>query len=716
MKNKIAKYFPSLSHANFRYYWYGQLISLVGTWMQRMGQAWLVYTLTNSPFKLGLIGTLHFLPILLFSLIAGVFVDRYPKKKIIIITQIISMLLAFTLAALVLFKVVQYYQIAILALLLGIINALDMPSRQSFIIELVGREDLPNAVALNSTSFNLARVIGPVIAGIVMANFNIGWCFFFNGVSFIGVLYGLMKIKLNKKSNNATANDKIEIKTKKTLTMRYMLTEIKDGLRYVCQNKTLLFTSIMLFYIGTLAFNFSILIPILAKDILGLREKGFGLLMSSLGFGSLIGALFVSIMIKGKIKNSRKIMVTANIFIAITLTLLGIFHNLYLIILTLFFCGISNLFFSITANSTLQLHSDDQHRGRVMSVYTLFFAGTTPIGNFITGLIAEKWGADKAFIICGILLLISLITLLTYFSKLKRHLHSSLLILFSLFLSFSCTTASSTAGSTKENVKIKWNNPWAQIKTPYLKAPAESIGSYSRGCLSGAKAIEINSPGLNVMRLSRNRIYGHPYLIDFLIDVGKEIEKLNVGNIFVGDISQPRGGPSFSGHASHHNGLDVDIWFKLNHDKHIPSTEERENLSAKPFEWSNGNEQILKLFSSKSEVDRIFVAADIKKKLCTKYKNNPANIKWLSKIRPWWGHDDHLHLRLKCPNSSSCIPQAAVASSTHSGCDKSLEWWFSAEAKRVLAENRERERQNKDKFKMPILPEKCKSLLYESAL
>ncbi|MBF0297542.1 MAG: penicillin-insensitive murein endopeptidase [Oligoflexia bacterium] len=696
----IIKYFPSLAHSNFRYYWYGQLISLIGTWMQRMGQAWLVYTLTNSPFKLGLIGTLQFLPILLFSLVAGVIVDRYPKKKLIIITQIISMILAFTLAALVLSGTVKYYQIAILAFFLGLINAFDMPLRQVFVIELVGREDLPNAVALNSTSFNLARVIGPVIAGIVMAHFNIGFCFLINGLSFIAVIYGLNKIKL---STSLQTTAQTSHKKKYTYNISDIFEEIKDGLLYVYKNKTLLFTSIMLFYIGTFAFNFSVLIPILAKDILGLKEKGFGMLMSSLGLGSLVGAVFVSLKIKEKINQAKAIMVAANISIAITLSLLGIFNNISLIIMTLFLCGFSNLCFSITANSSLQLTSDDQHRGRVMSVYTLLFAGTTPIGNFITGIIAEKWGADMAFIICGILIILALIILLL-FSYIKNK--SSLAMIFILVLILSCSSLEETNSINLKN-RAKFKNPWTEIKTPYRSQNniAESIGSYDKGCLIGAIPLAIDSDGFNTMRLSRNRIYGHPSLINFLTEIGKEINLLNIGNLLIGDISQPRGGPSFSGHASHQHGLDVDIWFKLNQDKHIPTSEEREALSAIPFTWSEVNEVILKTVASKKEVERIFVNARIKKELCLKYyKNKDSN--WLSKIRPWWGHEDHFHLRLQCPaNDSSCIPQAPL--SKQKGCDKSLEWWFSDEAKKIALLNKDK----KETFVMPQLPEKCQQLL-----
>ena len=190
----INKNFHSLAHRNYRLFFVGQLVSLIGTWMQAMAQAWLVYEITGSPFKLGIVAALQFLPVLVFGLFMGVFVDKFRKKKIIIITQVISMLQAFALFGLAYFNMIEYWHILILAGVLGCVNALDMPARQAYVIELVGRKDVVNAIGLNSAVFNTARIVGPAIAGILMTGIGTAWCFFLNGVSFIGVIIALSMI------------------------------------------------------------------------------------------------------------------------------------------------------------------------------------------------------------------------------------------------------------------------------------------------------------------------------------------------------------------------------------------------------------------------------------------------------------------------------------------------------------------------------------------
>ncbi|MBF0315707.1 MAG: MFS transporter [Oligoflexia bacterium] len=399
----IKKYFPALAHDNYRRYWIGQLISLIGTWMQRMGQAWLVYEITNSPMKLGIVGSLQFLPILLFSLIAGVWIDRLPKKRILYYTQFFSMVLAFALAFLVLVERIEYYQVLIMAFLLGCANAIDMPTRQSYMIELVGKEDLSSAVALNSTIFNLARVIGPSIAGVVMASFHLGWCFFVNGLSFLAVMYSLARI-----------DAKSVIKEGSTTSM---WKEMREGLSYIKNHPILLQTVLTLFYTGILAFNFSVLIPIIARDILHLREQGYGALMSSLGLGSLLGAVILSVKLKQKIHQAPTIITITNFVMGVMLICIGLSTNFPLTLFLLFVCGFFNLCFSITANSLLQLTTEDRYRGRVMSVHAMVFAGTTPIGNFFTGMISEHFGAGNAFIVSGILIMILCLSIKYKYTK-----------------------------------------------------------------------------------------------------------------------------------------------------------------------------------------------------------------------------------------------------------------------------------------------------------
>ena len=236
-KRFINNNFHALTHKNYRYFWMGQCVSLVGTWTQNIGQSWLVLSLTGSPLKLGLIGAMQFLPVTFFSLFAGVITDKFPKRKILILTQTISMILAFTLSALVFTHTVKYEYIIILALCLGFCNTLDMPTRQAFNVEIVGKEDLMNAITLNSATFNLARIIGPAIGAMLMAYLGAGWCFLLNGFSFVAVIYGLFQIQVT--------NYVLRKNSEKS-----MIKEIKDGLKYIKGKPILLETVILISIVG----------------------------------------------------------------------------------------------------------------------------------------------------------------------------------------------------------------------------------------------------------------------------------------------------------------------------------------------------------------------------------------------------------------------------------------------------------------------------------
>jgi MFS family permease len=396
--------FHALTHKNFRYFWMGQCVSLIGTWMQNIGQSWLVYTLTDSPLLLGLVGTIQFLPITLFSLFAGVVVDRFPKKKILLITQSISMILAFTLSALVFTHTIRYEYILILALILGFTNTLDMPTRQSFMVEVVGKKDLMNAIALNSATFNLARILGPAIGALLMQGLGAAWCFFLNGVSYLAVIYGLLHI------------EPIPYVRKKS-TDKKIFNEIIDGLKYIFKNPVLFKTILMVTVMGIFAFNYSVLLPVFTKDILHMEEGTYGFLMSSLGIGSLIGALTVSLRSKSGPKTS--VLLRSSIVISIMLIFTGISKIQYITALTLAVTGIFNIYFSTTANSTLQINSEDEYRGRVMSVYALVFAGSTPIGNIFAGATANGLGASWSFILSGIIAFVFMLIFAIMFKKNK---------------------------------------------------------------------------------------------------------------------------------------------------------------------------------------------------------------------------------------------------------------------------------------------------------
>lgn len=400
--NKIcSKNFHALTHKDFRIYWLGQCISLMGTWMQNIGLTWLVFSITGSPFLLGLLETVRFLPITLFSLFAGVVIDKYPKKKLLLITQTISMVLAFTLSALVFTHMVRYEYVLVLALILGFSDTIDMPARQSFTVEMTGKEDLMNAIALSSVTGNLARIAGPAIAGLVLAFLGAGWCFLFNGFSFMAVIVSLIRIE---------ATPYIREKTRSS----NMLKEIKDGLEYIAKEKSLLQTILLTIIVGIFAYNYSIIIPVFAKDVLHQDGKIYGLLMSSLGIGSLLGALMVSV--KSNSGHKMKILIGSSVIESILLILISFTRIYYLTAILLIISGIFNIWFSTVANSTLQLTSKDEYRGRVMSVYSLVYGGTAPFGYMFAGAATDRLGANIAFSLSGVLTIVLIVLLKLFFS------------------------------------------------------------------------------------------------------------------------------------------------------------------------------------------------------------------------------------------------------------------------------------------------------------
>ena len=393
---RIFQAFPALSHSSFRWFWGGQMISLIGTWTQNIGQAWLVLQLTNSPFLLGLVSAMQFAPMLLFSLHAGAWIDRLPKRRIIIATQGTFMILAFTLAFLVGTGTIQYWMLLVMAFILGVANTVDVPARQSFVIELVGREHLTNAIALNSAIFNAARLVGPAIAGMIMGIWGPMWCFLINGVSFIGVLIILIFIKAIPRGEEP-----------KTMQQGALWPEIKEGLSYIRRTPQILVTMLMVGFLSTVAMNFNVLVPVLAKLELQEEALGFGLLMSALGFGALIGALTVAI--RSGDGPQPRLLFTGALGLSIFSILTG-FQNQYAYIsLMLALMGWSMIVFSASANSLIQLTVEGRFRGRVMSVFSLVFGGMIPLGSVYSGTLSHWWGAKNTFIISGILSLLFLV-------------------------------------------------------------------------------------------------------------------------------------------------------------------------------------------------------------------------------------------------------------------------------------------------------------------
>ena len=381
--------FAALRHKNFRYFWFGQCISLMGTWMQRAAQIWLVYQITNSPFLLGLLGVAQSGPVMVFSLFAGAIVDRLPKRKLIITTQIIMTFQAFALAILTWSGKVQYWHVLCLAAILGVTQTLDMPGRQSFFIEMVGKEDLMNAISLNSTIVNLAKVVGPTLAGIAMETIGAGWCFFLNGVSFIAVIWGLFLIDVG---NSAATSKRGNV-----------LKDVSEGLRYILGNEVLRTTVLTLCIFAIFAMNTNVIAPVYVTDALGMGASAYSNLMAASGLGALIGALYMATMASREDRVIKRYMLLRSAFAcaAFHMTMIAV-RSYPLALLVVAAIGYVNLTFNNMANSLLQINSDDDRRGRVMSVYTLVNNGTVPIGNMYVGLVMEKAGGAAGFFACGL--------------------------------------------------------------------------------------------------------------------------------------------------------------------------------------------------------------------------------------------------------------------------------------------------------------------------
>jgi len=385
----LLRAFTALRHRNFRLFWFGQLISLIGTWMQSIGQAWLVLELSHNALTLGLVGALQFLPVLFFALFGGVFADRWPKRKVLLFTQSSAMILAFVLWILIITGVVQIWQILVLATLLGFTNALDMPTRQAFVGEMVAREDLPNAVALNSSLFNMARIVGPGIGGLIIALLGVGPLFLLNALSFIAVIVGLALIDQNRlfvHEKHLGEGDHVKQGTLKS---------VREGLSYVFHTPSVALIIAVVGIISLFGINFNVVLPLFATDVLHVGATGFGFLSSAFGIGSLLSALWLAW--ANRRPSIRQMLIGATAF-GITEILFALSHTYILSLVLIAAVGFAQIAFSAIANTTLQTVSPNHLRGRVMSVYMVVFAGSTPIGNLFTGGLADPFGASIALL------------------------------------------------------------------------------------------------------------------------------------------------------------------------------------------------------------------------------------------------------------------------------------------------------------------------------
>ena len=394
----IKTLFRSLRHRNFRLFWSGQLVSLIGTWMQNVAQAWLVLELTHSSLKLGIVSALQFLPMLFLSFFTGPFIDYFDKRKIIIWTQAALMTLAFVLSVLVWTGAVQYWHVVVLATLLGIVNTIDMPARQAFIIELVGKEDLMNAIALNSSIFNAARAVGPALAGLLITAVGTAACFFINGMSFLAVLASLLYMNVTC----ASCGEK---------PAYTILRDVREAIGYIRATPVVLTAILLVSVVSIFGTNFNVLVPVFAKMELHRDAAAFGLLLSSFGGGALIGSVALTILSQGGPKQG--ILHIGGMGLSLSLMLIGLQRSYALTALLLAMAGLSMVTFFGMANTTVQLNTEDRLRGRVMSLYTLAFGGLTPFGSLFAGSVAHWIKAPLTFalggLICGTVFLIAIV-------------------------------------------------------------------------------------------------------------------------------------------------------------------------------------------------------------------------------------------------------------------------------------------------------------------
>jgi len=374
----------ALRHRNFQLFFGGQLISLIGTWMQNVAQSWLVYRLTGSSLLLGVVGFAGQIPVFLIAPLGGIVADRKNRHRVVIATQTASMLLAFILAVLTLAKHVHVWHVIVLAALLGVVNAFDIPARQSFIVDMVGKEDLINAIALNSSMFNGARVVGPAVAGVLVARIGEGWCFFGNAVSYIAVIIGLLMMSVTWQIGKPSGSP---------------LENIVEGFQYVRSTQPIRLLLLLLGLVSVVGMPYAVLMPIFADRILHRGADGLGLLMGATGVGALIGAL--SLAFKRGLKGLGSWVLLSSAGFGTSLILFGISRHFWLSVVLLVPVGYCMMVQMASSNTLIQSIVPDRLRGRVMSVYSMMFMGMAPIGALGAGVVAARLGAALTVSIGG---------------------------------------------------------------------------------------------------------------------------------------------------------------------------------------------------------------------------------------------------------------------------------------------------------------------------
>jgi len=382
--------FSALSFRDFRLFWFGQLVSLSGTWMQSVAQGWLVYSLTKSPFYLGMVAAASAFPILLFTLLGGVIADRFPKRNLLLVTQAMSIVPALILGTLTSMGIATVWHVALLAFVLGTINAIDIPTRQSFLAEMVGKGHIVNAIAMNSAAFNGARIVGPMIAGLAISYLGISACFFLNAASFVAVIAAL-----------ASMQTKGEVR----IGSKGVLSEFMEGIAFLRGSREIIHVIVLIAVFSLVGLPYISLLPVFAAEVFHKGAEGFGYLVGASGIGALTAALGIAA--RGDIKNKARFMSLAGLCFSTALFIFSLSKIFILSLISIMFCGWGMVSYLATANSYIQVSVPDELRGRVMSVYSFVFLGTVPIGNSIIGAIAERAGTTHTVTAAGALCIIA---------------------------------------------------------------------------------------------------------------------------------------------------------------------------------------------------------------------------------------------------------------------------------------------------------------------
>jgi len=376
-----------LRHRDFRLFMMGQLITQTGMWMQSVAQAWLVLQLSGSSLKLGIVSAAQTLPVLILSIVAGVVADRLPRRWVVMATQTTMMLCALALAFLTGTGVVQYWHVLVVALVLGMANTFDMPARQAFMVELVAPEDTVNAVAINSSVFNVCRLVGPALAGLLMGLWGPAVAFLLTGLSYVGVLSSLLRIQTREAGQPRVG------------VQRGLLSHVDEGVAYVRRVPRLGRALVLLGGLSIFCMNTNVLIPVFAQEVLRQEATGYGLLMSAMGAGALVGAL--TLVLRSHSGDPTGSRIAAAFVLSGALILLSFTRGFALALVVMALVGWGMVTFNAATNSTLQLHTPNFYRGRVMSLFSLMLVGVAPIGSLLTGTALEYLGASMTSLLAG---------------------------------------------------------------------------------------------------------------------------------------------------------------------------------------------------------------------------------------------------------------------------------------------------------------------------